>query len=284
MKPNIKQTLRLAASFLYRLEQPRLEASVLLAAVIGRSITWLRTHDDEVLSWSAYVNFVWFILQRRWGRPVAYILGYKDWYGQRFEVNQAVLIPRSETETLLHHIISDGEANKRTPTSVLDLGTGSGCLAIELKRAYPEASVMALDISAAALKVARRNAQQHQQRIDFKLSDILLAVPVGAFFDLIVSNLPYVPKDINITREVRHEPHTAIFSGVDGLDHYRQLVEQLNKKSVQFSELWIEFLPQQKDSIAQLFQDYEVVFKTDVANNIFFAKISLRDLSTRVQK
>lgn len=282
--PTIKQTLRLAASFLYALEQPHLEASVLLAAVLGQSKTWLRTHDDETLSVTAYMKFTWFLCQRRWGKPVAYILGYKDWYGQRFMVNHSVLIPRSETETLLHHIIDSKHANEWAPSSVLDLGTGSGCLAIELKRAYPEANVMALDISRLALKVARHNAKTHQQDIEFQHSDLLEVVPEGAHFDLIVTNLPYVPSDISITREVRHEPHTAIFSGTDGLDHYRRFLDQLNKKNVQFKECWLEFLPQQKAAISALFSDYSQEFKGDVAGNVFFVKLTARGAGTHQQK
>ena len=130
---------------------------------------------------------------------------------------------------------------------------------------------MALDISKKALAVARKNAAQQKQLVDFEYSDLLSAVESGTHFDVIVANLPYVPENIVVTKEVQQEPHSAIFSGVDGFDHLRRFALEL--QNISFSTLWLEFLPSQKEGIIEIFKDYEVTFKGDVAGNLFFAEI-----------
>jgi len=268
MNRTIKQTLHDAASFLRTLDHPRLETEALLAALLDKDRTWLKVHDREILGLFKQLKFKYWCHQRSRGVPLAYICGYKDWHGQRFVVNRSVLIPRDETETLLRHILDNRQ--QITGNSILDIGTGSGCLAIELKRAFPAATVTAVDISKKALSLARANAALHQQAINFIHSDLLTAVT--GHFDLIVANLPYVPEDLAVMKEVRQEPHTAIFSGADGLDHYRRLAQELEK--IKFNQLWLEFLPSQKDQIAKIFSNYSVAFKADVAGNEFFAQIN----------
>ena len=280
MNLTIKTVLHQAGLFFHPLENPRLEAEVLLASLLGKPRVWLKTHDQENISVYRCLKFWYWCWRRRSGIPVAYIRGYQDWYNQKYLVNRHVLIPRSETETLLHHILSQD----LKPESVLDIGTGSGCLAIELKRAYPDAEVTGVDISNIALKVARKNAQLHQQNVNFKHSDLLNVVIPRAEYDLIVANLPYVPDTKIVTKEVECEPAGAIFSGTDGLKHYRVLVKQLNKKSIQFNNLWIEFLPEQQESIAEMFSDYQVKFFTDVSDQVFFARVTDHDERIHPQK
>jgi len=274
MPRTINQTLQTAASFLHALDHPQMEAEVLLGSLLGRERAWLKTHDQESLPLLTWLRFRYWCYQRAKGVPVAYIRGYQDWHGQRFLVNPSVLIPRDETETLLTHILDT--KYKILPDTILDIGTGSGCLAIELKRAFPEAEVLGLDISQSALKVAQKNAQMLLSTYPptFKHSDLLSAVPKQSHYDLIVANLPYVPETIEITTEVKQEPHGAIFSGTDGLDHYRRLAHELNDKSITFGQLWLEFLPSQKDQINKIFDDYVVEFKADVAGNEFFACVA----------
>jgi len=254
------------------LENPRLEAEALLCSLLQKNRTWLRTHSKDRLSFLDTLKFKYWVWRRSEGVPLAYIRGYQDWHDQKFVVNRSVLIPRDETETLLRHIIENRE--QKVVSSVLDIGTGRGCLAIELKRFFGEAEVTALDISKKALSVARANAALHHQDVAFKHSDLLSVIEEGAQFDLIVANLPYVPTDIVITKEVKQEPSTAIFSGIGGLDHYRRLASELKSKNVRFNNLWLEFLPSQKDQIAVIFSDYAVEFRADVAGNLFFAEVS----------
>lgn len=273
MNKTLKSALHDAGLFFHQLENPRLEAEVLLASLLGKPRVWLKTHDQESLRLGQWLKFWYWCWRRSRGVPVAYICGYQDWFGQQYVVNRHVLIPRSETETLLHHILTTND-QRPTTDSVLDIGTGSGCLAIELKRACPEAVVTGLDISKPALKVARKNADRHQQVIDFKHSDLLSSVPERSHFDLIVANLPYVPDTKVVTKEVKCEPAGAIFSGPDGLSHYRELLKNLNKKSIQFKQLWLEFLPEQQEKVSEIFSDYKVSLFTDVSDQVFFARIT----------
>ncbi len=263
--------------FFSHFDQPRLEAEVLLASLLDRERVWLKMHGDEPLGFLLWHKYQFWVRKRANGTPLAYVRGYQDWHGRRFVVNKDVLIPRDETETLLKHVLESSE--QRAVSSILDLGTGSGCLAIELQRAIPGAEVLGLDISKSALKVANQNAQilLPSNPPTFRHSNLLGIISSDSHFDLIVANLPYVPADLEVMKEVRQEPHGAIFSGHDGLDHYRRLVQELDTKKITFEHLWIEFLPTQKDAIKDVFKDYRITFKADVAGNEFFALITAVD-------
>ena len=273
MNLNIKKQLQSAVVFLSSHTNPKLEAETLLASMLGKERVWLKTHDNQNLSLMELLKFKYWVHLRARGVPLAYIRGYQDWYGQKFVVNKSVLIPRDETETLLTHILDT--KYKILPNHILDVGTGSGCLAIELKRAFPDSEVLALDISDKALKVARANAKGLGQAVDFQKSDLLSAIPKNTHLDIIVANLPYVPETIEVTLEVKQEPHSAIFSGPDGLDHLRRFAVELSKKNITFGTLWLEFLPTQKDKIQEIFSIYKIKLKADVAGNEFFARITV---------
>jgi len=158
-----------------------------------------------------------FARRRRAGEPVAYILGHREFYSLQLSVNPAVLIPRPETELLVDLAL------QRRPASVLDLGTGSGAVALAIKRHLPGATVVAIDSSATALAVARRNAVKLGLAVDFRHGRWFEPV-AGERFDLVVANPPYVAEGDPHLPELRHEPVAALVSGPDGLAAIREII------------------------------------------------------------
>lgn len=206
-----------------RAKLPASEARLLLGHVLGRPPAWLIAHDDEVLDEDALLGFASLAARRAGGEPVAYLVGQREFFGREFEVSPAVLIPRPETELLveiaLARVGADGAA------AILDLGTGSGCLAVTLALELPKARVTAVDASAAALAVARQNAERHGINVRLLQADWFGAL-AGERFDLIVANPPYIAAaDPHLSAgDLRHEPQMALSSGADGLDAIRHIV------------------------------------------------------------
>lgn len=161
------------------------------------------------------------------GEPVQYILGYVDFYGYRFLVGPDVLIPRFETEELVANVlIAYDEVFAGKPARLVDVGTGSGCLAIALRLEEPNLSVTATDISEAAIQTAKQNASALHADIEFLVGDMLAPLK-GRTFDLLVSNPPYIPETELVEAIIRdHEPHVALFGGEDGLKFYRIILTQ----------------------------------------------------------
>lgn len=200
------------------------------------------------------------ILQRRLQRePLQYILGYAYFYGLKLEVSPSTLIPRPETEVLVHHALhylqQHHPIGDATP-SLIDLGTGSGAIACAIKAEYPSAKVWAGDISHDALRVAQRNAARLELAIHFRHSDVLNNFK-DIEADIILANLPYLPqKDSqSIAPEVQQEPDTALFAGEDGLDVYRRLLEQLaerHKNGTRSTRVMLELDPRNVQQAAEL--------------------------------
>jgi len=188
---------------------------------VGRTELFMRT--ERVLT-DAEVARVSALIERRVGmEPVQYITGEQEFYGMAFRVTRATLIPRPETELLVETVIVRMPGARR----IVDVGTGSGAIAVALAHALPGASVMAVDISGAALEVARGNAVLNGVSVEFRLGDLLAGVEQGV--DVVVSNPPYIP---SVDRDGMHpqvtefEPAGALFAGVDGLSVYRRLIPQ----------------------------------------------------------
>lgn len=200
------------------MESPRLEAQVLAAHVLGVDRSTLLAHPGLEVSELAGEH----LLQRRLGHePLAYITGWRDFYGRRFSVRPGVLIPRHETETLVEAALEMAGVSERF--GLLDLGTGSGCLAATLKLERPAWTIMASDISTEALEIARENC--HHLRADVQLvnCDACSAFATQAF-DLIVTNPPYVGIAENLPVEIKNwEPHNALYAEHSGLAFYRLL-------------------------------------------------------------
>ncbi|WP_430815778.1 peptide chain release factor N(5)-glutamine methyltransferase [Carboxylicivirga sp. RSCT41] len=204
-------------------------AKLLLQHVLKADNTRLLLMGNELLNTVQLAQLEEYTEQLKQHIPIQYIIGSTEFYGLEFMVNPAVLIPRPETEELMHWIINDNNNGKR----LLDIGTGSGCIAISLKANMPRADVSAWDISEAALQTAQNNAIKLEQDVKFKLTDILNHDPGDEKFDVIVSNPPYVrelEKKMMEANVLEHEPETALFvSDNDPLIFYRAIA-QLGQK------------------------------------------------------
>jgi release factor glutamine methyltransferase len=216
---------------------PRLDAELLLATALGVDRTELFRTPERVLTGSEERRFDGYVVRRQAREPVAYIRGRRAFRGIELEVTPAVLIPRPETETLVEVALEalaavpgggDAALGPYEPLA-LDVGTGSGCIALALAAENPFVRLMATDVSKAAVEVARRNAARLglDGRVDVRHGDLLDALPPRERFDLIVSNPPYIPEAEYRTLEANvrdYEPRLALHGGEDGLDVYRRLV------------------------------------------------------------
>lgn len=211
---------------------PVAEARLLLRQVLGVGAAWLESHRDDDLPRNALDAFAALLERRAGGEPVAYLLGFREFYGREFSVTPSVLIPRPETELLVDLVrekVGSGDTVKcagKSAATLLDLGTGSGCVAITLALELPDARVVAADISPDALAVARANAVLLGADVSFVESDWFGRLG-GQRFDCIVGNPPYIAAgDPHLAAgDLRFEPSAALACGDDGLDAIRAIVE-----------------------------------------------------------
>jgi release factor glutamine methyltransferase len=223
VNPTFDRLLDEAARNLADSVEARREAQLLLGHALGVSRAWLLAHGDEAADPTAAAVFRELVQRRRVGEPVAYLVGRREFYGLDFRITPDVLIPRADTETLID--IALEKLTQGTRHDVLDLGTGSGCVAIAIAHARSAVRVTAVDISAAALNVARDNAVAIGVDVEFVQATWFEALG-GRRFDLIVANPPYVAMDDPHLQQgdLRFEPATALASGKDGLTDIRIIV------------------------------------------------------------
>lgn len=209
------------------IDRPRREARLLLAHSFGKSVEWLVAHDDERIETPApFENAV----RRREARePLSHILGEREFWSLRFQVNASVLDPRPDSETLVAAVLAQ-YPEPDTVVKIADLGTGSGCLLLSILSERPGAEGVGVDISESALSIARENAQRFglAERANFIQSD--WASRLDGTFDVVVSNPPYIPTAAidDLAPEVaRFEPRGALDGGADGLDAYRHIAAVL---------------------------------------------------------
>ena len=223
------------------------DARLLLAEATGLPQASLVAYPEKVISADAEARFRGFAERRNKGEPVAYILGRKEFYSLELEVGPAVLIPRPETELLVDLTVA------RKPASVLDLGTGSGAIALAIKRHLPGARVVATDASGAALEVARRNAARLGLDVEFRQGRWYEAVP-GERFEAIVANPPYVMAGDSHLAELKYEPMLAITSGADGLDAMRVVASGARAHLLPGGWLLVEHGMGQQDAVRALLE------------------------------
>ncbi|MDP9262709.1 MAG: peptide chain release factor N(5)-glutamine methyltransferase [Acidobacteriota bacterium] len=235
---------------------PRLNAEVLLMFTLACDRAYLYAHAERELSAEEHARYQAALEERARGKPAQYITGHQEFWGLDFLVSPAVLIPRPETEHVVEtvlELVRTMELARRggleRQLKIVDVGTGSGCIALALAKELPGAEIVAVDISAAALEIARANAARLQldQRVRFFESNLLSALPdvgtvvgtgtgdspVPTSFDFVVSNPPYVGSSApeKVQREVRDfEPKVAVFAGESGLEVYRQLIPQARQR------------------------------------------------------
>jgi release factor glutamine methyltransferase len=215
----------------------RRTAGLLMEHFLGADRAQLLVRSSEHIDDALLESYIRLAERRASGEPVHYIIGHQEFFGLDFKVDRSVLIPRPETEFLVEQVIAlarDLNACSQKGLMIVDAGTGSGCIAVSLAVNIPRASILAIDISPAALDVARLNARNHgvESRIEFIEGDMLSPLSgrgLDGAVDLLVSNPPYVPASSlhQLQREVRDwEPREALFGGEEGLDFYRRLLDE----------------------------------------------------------
>lgn len=266
--PLVREALR---GYTHRLteagvDSPRLSAEVLLAHAMGRDRIALISEATSPLATADLDRAEHFLSRREKGEPVAYIMGVKEFYGLDFQVTPATLIPRPETE----HIIEEAEKlySLDAPIQFLDLGTGSGALAVTLSVRFPQSSGMALDISEEALTVAQRNAVTHgvADRVQFVCADFMQSLPLEDV-DLIVANPPYVSAEEcdALSPEVAdYEPRTALYSANNGLAHYRGLLPHARNSLKSGGILLMEIGYRQGEALLEMLDEFGSGFENSV--------------------
>lgn len=246
-------------------QNPRRDAEVLLAHVLGADQTALLTHPERVLTAAESAQYEEFLVRRTASEPMQYITGVQEFYGLPFAVSPHVLIPRPETELLVEAVLK--RVNPQSQARILDVGTGSGAIAVSLAYALPRAQVTAIDLSPAALEVARSNAETHgvSERITWVQSDLLAAV-TSLQFDVVVSNPPYIAdREVLEPQVANYEPHTALYAGPTGLEAYVRLIPQARKVLKPNGWLLLEIGFGQSSAIRKLLSDWTgVLFLSDL--------------------
>lgn len=242
----------------HQVDSPRLDAEVLLAEAVGCKRIELYTRFDEVPGPTVREQFRDFVRQRAQGRPVAYLIGHREFFSLDFTVTDAVLIPRPETEFVVVALRDRAQAGRHSAPLVADVGTGSGVLAVCAARYLPGSRVVACDTSRKALAVAAANAERHgvADRVRFFESDLLVDVPADEPFDFIVSNPPYVSEAeyAQLPADVRlHEPREALLAGPKGTEVIERLAAEAVERLRSGGWLLVEISPMIHQAVVALF-------------------------------
>lgn len=235
-----------------------LDSEVLLSHVLGRPQSFLFAHPEYELSRLELSQFKDLVSQRKQGIAVAYLLGVKSFYGLDFKVTPSVLIPRPDTEVLVDEVIkylSRLDSDSLSDFLLVDVGTGSGCIPISILKNMTNLKGLAVDISLEALAVAKENAVKYQvdNRIQFLKSDLLSSIDSSIIKNkklILTANLPYLPEDYRKECSIQCEPDLALFSGEDGLDHYRRFFVEIRALSIK--KIFIECLDFQVESLIEI--------------------------------
>ena len=233
-------------------DDARLDAEVLARHALGWDRARLIADGQEAMPPDVDRNYSGLIERRATHEPVAYITGHREFWGLEFVVSPDVLIPRPETEFIIE-AVCELRRDRNAVRRIVDVGTGSGCLAVSLAHEFPAARVVATDVSIAALRVAAGNVRKHgvEQRVRLVCGDLLEAI--GGGIDVIVANPPYVPANVALSLDiVRFEPAVALYSGVEGLDLVRRLVQSARSRLTADGVFAMEFGYGQDDAVREL--------------------------------
>ena len=233
----------------------RLDAEILMGSVLDKPRSWLLAHDTDPLASSTLATFESLVARRALGEPVAYLLGHKEFFGLDLVVGPDVLVPRPDTEVLVEWALAllQGGAALPAQAQVLDLGTGSGAIALAIQHGHTAAQVTAVDASAGALTMAQHNATRLGLPVTCLLGSWFTPV-TGSRFDLIVSNPPYIAEADPHLAALQHEPKQALTSGPDGLDDIRLIIENAPAHLHAGGWLLFEHGWDQADAVAALLQ------------------------------
>ncbi len=253
------------------IETARLDCLVLLSDELGCDKSWVLAHPEHVLQIEQVNKLNTLIARRGLHTPLAYIRGYAEFYGREFKVNEHVLVPRPETESMIE--LLKRVAKRESRTTVIDVGTGSGCLAITAKLELPNVDVIAIDIDESCLLVAQKNTDKLGAKIRFLQGDLLGPIRDSRLEtrdSIVLANLPYVPLDYPINQAATHEPSIALFSGVDGLDHYRQLFSGADALPIPPAYIITEALLEQHGALTHIaLQNHYALLQTNGLAQVF---------------
>ncbi len=272
---NLKETLNITSQELIKTGSPdaKLEAEVLLRHVLKIDRATMFSELEENLSEDSVNNIAALVKRRVQKEPLAYITGNKEFYGLLFEVSKDVLIPRPETELLVDTVITKAKLLTKNEITIVDVGTGSGAIAISLAVNIPNSNVIAVDISKSALEIADENRRTHgmYSRVKLRLGNLL--EPVTDNIDILVSNPPYIRKDRLdfLQDEVLKEPLMALDGGADGLTLIKELLSQARDKMASTSVILFEIDSDQGIEAAEISKSYfpngEVTVLRDLSND-----------------
>lgn len=259
---NVETALRLANLDLR-------ESRDLLVHVLRKPLSYLIAHPETTLTPAQLVKFRGLVVKRRRGVPFAYLTGHQGFYGLDFFVTKDVLIPRPETEQLVDWVLAN--IDRKKPSTIIDVGTGSGCIAVTLAKYLPAAQIIASDVSDKVLAIAKKNAQVHKvlPRIKFRRGSLLSVLKPNERPDLLVANLPYLTKPQ--LKNVPHEPKLALHGGKQGLELIEKLIQQIAERGIPQAILEID--PQQERwliGIGDRLSGYHYKFLTDLTGRTRF--------------
>lgn len=280
----VYEALNWASSFLKDKGRDENAGDILLRHFLNMTHAQMLASLQDVLEEEQLAEFQNAVKLHGEGRPVQYIMGYEFFYGRSFRVNENTLIPRPETEELVLEAIKRIKRKfDQNEVSAADIGTGSGAIAVTLKLERPELRVTATDIYLPTLEMAELNAKEHHADVEFIEGNLLNPfIEAGRRFDVILSNPPYIPDgDKSWMSEVvtEHEPHRALFAGVDGLTIYRELVGQLPAVVNPSAIIGFEVGAGQSEAVMQLLKmafpkaDVQVVYDINGKDRMVFAEM-----------
>ncbi|MFP6764348.1 MAG: peptide chain release factor N(5)-glutamine methyltransferase [Planctomycetaceae bacterium] len=240
-------------------ESPRLDAEILLAHARNCQRIQLYTNYETLLEPNERATMRELVIRRATLEPVAYLVGYREFFGIEFEVRPGVFIPRPDTETLVVSLLEAAEDMEHvTPLRILDVCTGSGCIPVSVAANCPRARLTAVELDADVVQIARRNAEQNgsADRVEILQGSLFEPLTADAQFEIIASNPPYVTDQEmdGLQPDVRlHEPHLALRGGVDGLDIVRKLLDQAPARLVSGGVMLLEIASEQAETVRQLY-------------------------------
>lgn len=282
----IKSLIKQGKEFLADRENALLECELVLAHVLGESREYVFMNAEKEIDDFSVDLFMKYLQRLFEGEPLAYLLNEKEFFGLNLYVDNRVLVPRPETEQIVERVIEFAEADEDRKYKVLDVGTGSGNIAVSLASNELITDVLALDIDEEALEVAKINVEQYSlgHKVQLVQSDLLDVIEDGEYFDAIVANLPYIGevnyRFVSPSAE-KFEPNHALFGGESGLELYKKMFQQLEDKGVEFELMIGEFGFEQGKIMEDLLNKYfehKWVIESDLAGieRIFIVKNHVR--------
>lgn len=265
----VRSLLTWAIRSLQKSTTPHLDAEILLAHVLGLSRAQIIARHDAVIESQAEQKFRQLIIRRQAGEPIAYILGYREFWSLQLEVSPATLIPRPETELLVELALQKFPANENI--HVLDLGTGSGAIALAIAHERPQWSVVATDRSTAALAIATRNAERlNIHNVSFRQGNWCEALSSTEFFHLIISNPPYIAENDPhlLQQDLQFEPRDALVAGKNGIAELHLIVQQARHHLLKEGQLLLEHGFDQKKFLMEILHEHHY---TQIENHADFS-------------